>query len=273
MLPILESRNGKKILNGIFSIGAAVVIVGALGKINHTSWGGPALTAGMVTEVCIFILMAFIPPDKEYHWEKVIPNLNISPEEDKNFDPSKVQLPLLGGAATPSPLHGLEEMLKQADITPVNLKRLSDNFQRLNSTVEKMSEIGDMVSATGDYAQKTKEAAQALTHMTQAYNNAAHAVASFSAASESTKQFHEQVQSMTKNLASLNAIYELELQDTNNHLKAMNSFYTNLLSASQTMSQSAEDAKTTQTQIALLAKNLTNLNAVYGNMLSAMQGR
>ena len=41
-------------------------------------------------------------------------------------------------------------------------------------------------------------------------------------AAEGTKQFHEQVQVLTKNLSSLNTIYELELQDTNNHLKAMN---------------------------------------------------
>ena len=68
-------------------------------------------------------------------------------------------------------------------------------------------------------------------------------------------------------------IYELELQDTNSHLKAMNAFYSNLVNASQTMQNSADDAKKTQEQIALLAKNLGNLNSVYGNMLAAMQGR
>jgi gliding motility-associated protein GldL len=78
---------------------------------------------------------------------------------------------------------------------------------------------------------------------------------------------------MTKNLASLNAIYELELQDTNNHLKAMNNFYRNLLNTSQAMSASVDDAKRTQEQITLLAKNLSNLNTIYGNMLSAMHGR
>ena len=71
----------------------------------------------------------------------------------------------------------------------------------------------------------------------------------------------------------MNAIYELELQDTNNHLKAMNSFYGNLVKASESMQGSVVDAKKTQEQIALLAKNLGNLNHVYGNMLSAMQGR
>ena len=67
------------------------------------------------------------------------------------------------------------------------------------------------------------------------------------------KQFHEQVQVLTKNLGSLNAIYEIELQDTNNHLKAMNNFYGNLSAASQTMQNSVEDAKKAHEQIAKLA--------------------
>jgi hypothetical protein len=53
----------------------------------------------------------------------------------------------------------------------------------------------------------------------------------------------------------------------------MNGFYSNLVQASETMQGSVTDAKKTQEQIALLAKNLGSLNHVYGNMLSAMQGR
>jgi len=109
--------------------------------------------------------------------------------------------------------------------------------------------------------------------MKDAYTQSAATVKHFNEAAEGTKAFHEQVQTLTKNLGSLNTIYELELQDTNSHLKAMNSFYSNLVNASQTMQNSADDAKKTQEQIALLAKNLGNLNSVYGNMLAAMQGR
>jgi gliding motility-associated protein GldL len=68
-------------------------------------------------------------------------------------------------------------------------------------------------------------------------------------------------------------MYELELQDSGNHIKAMNSFYDNLVKVSQTMQGSVDDAKKTQEQISLLAKNLSSLNSVYGNMLAAMQGR
>ena len=81
------------------------------------------------------------------------------------------------------------------------------------------------------------------------------------------------VQVLTKNLASLNTIYELELQESNNHLKALNSFYGKLSETSAQMLHSAEDAKKVQEQIGTLATNLGRLNSIYGNMLTAMQGR
>ena len=67
-------------------------------------------------------------------------------------------------------------------------------------------------------------------------------------------------------------IYELELKESNNHLKTLNSFYGKLAEASQTMMGTVEDAGKAKEQIGVLANNLGKLNAVYGNMLSAMQG-
>ena len=78
---------------------------------------------------------------------------------------------------------------------------------------------------------------------------------------------------LTKNLSSLNTIYELELQESNNHLKALNQFYGKLAQASNAMTGTVEDAEKAKQQIGLLASNLGRLNSVYGNMLTAMQGR
>src|ERR1044071_4869768 len=136
-----------------------------------------------------------------------------------------------------------------------------------------MSDISDVVAATSDYSAKTREAANALATMKEAYMGATSSVQHLNNAAEGTKQFHEQVQVLTKNLSSLNTIYELELQDTNNHLKAMNQYYGNLVQASQAMEGSVGDAKKAHDQIAILANNLGRLNQIYGNMLSAMQGR
>jgi gliding motility-associated protein GldL len=236
-----------KWLNFFVCIAASVVIIGALFKLQHWPGADIALIVGLSTEALIFFVYAFVP--------------------DSGGDHGEAQVMVSGGSPA---LAGLDKMLEQADITPVSLQRLSENFQKLGTTVDKMRDISDVVAATGDYTQKTREAASAIGNVAHAYTTAAAAVSSFSNASESTRSFHEQMQGMTKNLASLNAIYELELQDTNNHLKAMNNFYGNLLTVSQAMTGSVDDARKTQDQISKLAQNLTSLNTVYGNMLSAM---
>ncbi|HZE83065.1 MAG TPA: gliding motility protein GldL [Puia sp.] len=250
------SKSTERLVNIIVCVGAAVVIFGALQKILHTKLADFFLTAGLLTEALIFMVYAFLPPPGgEMH--------------------ALVEaLPKLAGGNSGNPaLDKMDKMLQEADITPANLGRLSEGFKKFGTTVDQIKDASGALAATTEYTNKTKEASIALDGMKGAYQNATNTISSLNAASESTKQFHSQVQVLTKNLGSLNAIYELELQDTNNHLKAMNSFYGNLVQASETMQGSVTDAKKTQEQIALLAKNLGNLNHVYGNMLSAMQGR
>lgn len=267
-----KTARGQVVLNFIFAFFAAVVILGALFKIRHWPFADQMITLGLASEVVVFLVMAFlVPPPEEPHWQRYFPDINKHPDLDPNFKPTPLTL---GSVNSGNPaLTKLEDMLREADITPANLGRLSDNFKKLGSTVDNMADISDVVAATGDYTAKTREAASAMTTMKDAYLGAANGIGHFNAAAEGTKQFHEQVQVLTKNLSSLNTIYELELQDTNNHLKAMNKFYSNLTQASEAMQGSVEDAKKAQDQIALLANNLGRLNSIYGNMLTAMQGR
>lgn len=244
-----------KLVNYIVCIGASVVIIGALFKILHWKGADIMLMVGLFTEAFIFLVYAFLPP----------PGNEMAAIAEA--------LPKMATSSGNPAVEKLDKMLNEADITPANLKSLSEGFKKFGTTVNQMKDVTDVVAATSDYTSKTKEAAAALGTMKDVYVKSASAMQSFNEASESTKQFHGQVQTLTKNLSSLNTIYELELQDTNNHLKAMNNFYSNLVQASQAMQGSVDDAKKTQEQIGLLAKNLGNLNQVYGNMLSAMQGR
>lgn len=267
-----KTHRGQIVLNFIFAFFAAVVILGALFKIRHWPYADEMITLGLLSEVLVFLVMAFlVPPPEEPHWQRYFPDINVHPDLDPNFKPTPLSLP---AANTGNPaLNKLEDMLRDADITPANLGRLGDNFKKFGSTVDQMSDISDVVAATGDYTNKTKEAASALATMKDAYVGAANSIQHFNAAADGTKQFHEQVQVLTRNLSSLNTIYELELQDTNNHLKAMNKFYSNLTQASEVMQGSVEDAKKAHDQIGMLASNLSRLNTIYGNMLGAMQVR
>ena len=266
-----KTHRGQVVLNFIFAFFAAVVILGALFKIRHWPAADEMITIGLLSEVIVFLVMAFmVPPPEEPHWQRYFPEINVHPDLDPNFKPTPLTLP--GSTGNPA-LTKMEDMLSAADITPANLGKLSENFKKLGSTVDKISDVSDAIKATNDYSAKTREAANALGQMKDAYMSASNTVQQFNNAAEGTKQFHEQVQVLTKNLSSLNTIYELELQDTNNHLKAMNRFYNNLVQASDAMSGSVDDAKKAHNQISTLAGNLGKLNQIYGNMLSAMQGK
>ncbi|MEP7237082.1 MAG: gliding motility protein GldL [Ferruginibacter sp.] len=248
-----NKRTFLTLIDVLVSAGAAVIIFAAWAKLTHQSYADMMLTIGMWTETAIFLVYAIIEWVKPKHHE----------EDDEPGD--------LAVSANPS-LDSMDKMMQQADITPTNLKKLGEGFQKLQSTVGNMHEIGDVVKNTGDFSNKTKEATAALGSMSTAFASSAATMSSFSNAADSAKGFHEQVQVLTKNLGSLNTIYELELKESNNHLKSLNTFYGKLAEASQTMMGTVEDAGKAKEQISVLANNLGKLNSVYGNMLSAMQG-
>jgi gliding motility-associated protein GldL len=247
-----RKRTFLTLIDVLVSAGAAVIIFAAWAKLTHQSYADKMLTIGMWTETGIFAIYAIIEWVKPKHHE----------EDDE-----------LPEVAAGNPLLSMDKMLNDAEINPANMKKLGDSFQKLQGTVANIADVSDVVKSTSDFGAKTKEATTAISSMATAFTASANSMQSFNTASESAKGFHEQVQGLTKNLSSLNTIYELELKEANNHLKSLNNFYGKLNEASATMMNSVEDANKAKEQISSLAGNLSRLNAVYGNMLSAMQGR
>jgi len=255
-----ESKSGKTYLNYAYSGGAAVVILGALFKIMHWPLANVMLIIGMGTEVFIFIISAFEPQydtHHEYEWERVYPEL-----ADGGPLPTKGQKPLT---------QQLDKMLSDAKVGPELINSLGKGFTTLGDSVSKLNDLTEASVAANDFSKSAKSAAGQITTFAQAAASATTAVGQIGDGAQHTKVYHEQVQNMVKNLSQLNAIYELELQDSNNHLKAMNKFFGNLNSAAQALSETATDATKYKDNLVTLNKNLTSLNAVYGNMLSAMK--
>ncbi len=248
-----RKRTFLTLIDVLVSAGAAVIIFAAWAKLTHKSYADVMLTTGMWTETAIFLVYAAIEWVKPKHHE----------EDDE------LPAPAMAG----NPLASMDKMMQDAEITPSNLKKLGESFNKLHGTVANIADVSDVVKSTSDFGAKTKEATTAIGSMSAAFTASANTMASFNTASESAKGFHEQVQGLTKNLSSLNTIYELELKEANNHLKSLNNFYGKLNEASAAMMTSVDDATKAKEQISALAGNLSRLNAVYGNMLSAMQGR
>jgi gliding motility-associated protein GldL len=252
----------------IYSAGAAVVIFGAWAKITHNEQFGFMLTIGLLTEVVIFGLYAvqsFTMPvvgDDGYEWEKVYPELAPDYKGER-----RAVVPQANGLTG-----NMDQMLAQAKITPDVFEKLGTGFRSLTDSVTKMRDLTDANVATNDYTQNVKAASQSLTQMNKSYSTAITAVSSMADATADTKELRDQTQKVTKNMGALNAVYELELQDTNKHLKAMNAFYGSLSSAMENMADASRDTQQFKSELAKLTGNLSSLNNVYGSMLTAMRG-
>lgn len=250
----------------VYGIGAAVVIIGALFKILHWKGADVMLMVGLGTEAVIFFLSAFQPHQSDHDWALVYPELS------EGYDPSTNDNRFRDKAPQPNGLTGkLDDMLKNANVTPEALTNLGQGLNRLSATTAQLGQLGDATNATDEYTQKVRTAAQSLDGINKAYSNTVEAITSLSNATGDAKEYHLQVQNVTKNLGALNAVYEMELQDANTHLKSMNQFYGTLGKAMENMVQAGKDTENMQVQVADLTGNLTSLNRVYGNMLNAMR--
>ena len=189
-MSFFKSPSFKYLKNLLIGVGAPVVMIGALGKLNSTSWGGFMITAGLLVEAFLFAMLGILGPEKDYYWEKLYPGLD---QYGSQIAPLTA-----GGTSSAAP-------------------------KALNAEVVE-GKLGGMLN---------------------------------------------ELQSMSKSLGSLKALQEVDFSQTGDQLKAMNNFYTKMNEAMATLNNSVEDTKQYQAQMSSLSKNLTSLNAVYGNILSA----
>lgn len=280
MANFFKTKSGKKIKNALFGIGAAIVIIGAWAKILHLSdpkiAGVPfysyMLTIGLLMEAFIFLISAFIPPEPDYYWEKIYPGLDIYDENmEKNsekYGHTKIHTEL---EERKSLAGELDKMMEAAKLDQNLVSRFGDNLRGFSENVSKLGNLADATVASNEFASSAKSAASALNGVKDSFSSAADGMSKLASASSDAQKYHEQVQAASKNLAALNAVYELELQDTNNHLKAMNKFIGNLGVAMNNLETSISDTDKFKNQMSGLATNLEKLNNIYGNMLSAMK--
>ena len=220
------------VYNFIYSIGAAIVILGALFKITHWSLGplsgNTLLAIGLITEAIIFIIFAFDPPKTEesYAWENVYPELL---DKDANPNPKHSTLGIQSAEVKElevSLSDKLDQMLADAKLD-VNL------FERLRTGIDKFSSSVDQINQTVD-----------VTTSTQKYN--------------------DQLTLAASHLESMNALYALQLE----HGKTQTEYSKKYV---EDMQKSAAHSEKFNEELTGLTSNLNSLNRVYGGMLSAMK--
>lgn len=260
-----QKKKFKITLDAVISWGATVVIIGAMFKILHLPYGAIIIGVGLTVEALLFFIMGFVPPHRDPHWEKVYPQLSpdyIGDLPDMNKPVKLNELEIKGNSNS----GGLPD-LKIGDDIIAKIKEGLDNF---SNKVGAISNAADASIATNEFAANVKTAANKASGLSSAFDIATSGVADIASAAQGSKEYHNQVNNLGKSISALNAVYELELQDSSAHLKSMNKFYQNLSLTMSNFNESMDDSKQFKEEVAKLSRNLSSLNAVYGNMLSAM---
>jgi gliding motility-associated protein GldL len=144
-----------------------------------------------------------------------------------------------------------------------------------------MNAMGDVSAASSKYMNTINTANESLGQLTESYQATAKAINetgstyknmadSFSIIEVGGQSYQQQLESLNKNLSALNAVYELQRKGVDDHIKESESLYQGIQGLMKDLTESAGDTKKYREQITLLNDNLSALNNVYGNMLSAM---
>ncbi len=272
------SPQGKKVVGCVYSLGAAVVIVGALFKILHWPGASIMLMIGMFTEAILFSIGVLDDPHPDLHWNHVFPQLTADHE-----DPLVNHLG--GGVAT----QGATE--KGAGVNPLkdeDVKAMQDGLKSISEAAHQIAGISKVAGLTDAFAQNLELAGNAAAQFAEKQQNLDAAstalLASYNGITENmttvqnnTKLYVEKAEAINKNLGAINSVYEIQLKNVQSQAEVieqqsakLNAVGADVDKVQKAIAVSAKDVEKYQDETAKLAQKVVDLNAIYGNMLNAI---
>ncbi len=157
---LFKTKRWKTFMGYVYGWGAAIVMIGALFKLEHWKYSGPLLAVGLITEAFIFFLSAFEPPMETPEWSKVYPEL----KEDYELEGYE--------ELTPKTRKGFDELFSNNDLTPDLLDKVGQGLTNLSNTAKGISDITSATLATDMYVKNMGSASQSMNTLAEINNKA-----------------------------------------------------------------------------------------------------
>lgn len=286
----ISSEKGQRFFNFAYSIGAAIVIWGALFKILHLPGGNTLLSIGMGTEVMMFLLTAFDRPPKEYKWEDVFPVLESKDPEDRPDFSGGGGIVIGSGSGTGdngSQVVSAQEARQAVGIPEgINLSEeqttaLSDSIAKMSAAADQLSRMAELTCATQTYLDQMSSIAQEMERLrttTTALNEVSDVLlhsyeaitGNSSLINESSTGYVEQMQSLNRNISGLNTIYEIQLKSISSQLDSIDRVNRGIKDIRDMYEKSAEQSSRYCEETEKMARYMKQLNQVYEKMITAM---
>jgi gliding motility-associated protein GldL len=291
-----NSPEVKQKLAAAYSLGASVVIIGAMFKILHLPGSGQMLGIGMSVEAFLFALGIFDQPHKDFDWDKIYDFEGNSEKNNAGKGINQSQSSNLNQNNSSSSGSSRSVGLNYSEtINDEDVKKLSEGIKNLTQTAQQFSSLSDVIVETDQFVNNIKGATQvtgAFIKNQDTLNSATGLLATsyqgisdgMEAVEKNTKLYAVKVDTINKNLSSINSIYEIQLKNiqaqsegltqqtekvntVNEELSVIVGDVQKMKSATSIAAVEAENYKTGTTK---LAKQIADLNQVYGNMLNAL---
>ncbi|MGN0210062.1 MAG: gliding motility protein GldL [Muribaculaceae bacterium] len=306
----ISSEKGQRFFNFAYSIGAAIVIWGALFKILHLPGGNALLSLGMGTEVLMFVLTAFDRPPREYHWEDVFPVLESKDPEDRpDFAGGGGGVVINGGTTGGTVVGGtviaggtegsaptgtvivqapsVSDAKAAAGIPAgINLNEedataLSESIAKMSAAADQLSRMAELTSATQAYLDQIAGIAADMQHLrqtTQALNAVSDTIlqsyqaitANSTEISDAATGYAEQMQTLNRNIAGLNTIYEIQLKSVSSQIDSIDRVNRGIKDIRDMYEKSATQSTRYCEETERMARYMQQLNGVYEKMIHAM---
>ena len=282
----LSGDFGQRFFNFAFSIGAAVVIWGALFKILHLAGGNELLSIGMGTEVLMFVLTAFDRPDKEYKWDRVFPVLE-SDNPDDRPDFSQIAAGIAGQQVQPQ--QGVTEAQAKAavglpqslELKPEDSQSLTESIAKMSAAADQLSRMAELTDATQQYlsqmqtvADQMRQLGETTTALNEVQSTLLQSYRSITdnstGISESSTGYVQQMENLNHNISGLNTIYEIQLKSISSQLDSIDRVNRGLKDIRDMYEKSAAESATYCDETEKMARYMKQLNSVYAKMIKAL---
>lgn len=290
MANILEKPGFQKLIHVAYGLGAALVIIGALFKLQHWTGAGIMLTIGMVTEFIIFILSALETMPKKYHWENIYPELEFAGMQTKQsgriahastsshagFD---LNIDALQVAGIKDGIGNLNESLKGLN----SLASISQSSQQLSATLLSANQaVANMAHTSGafsetcaattkivsNYATETQRGIENTQKTMSVYGESVNALSRNVGAINSS--FELQLNSLNKAIGGVTASFEAQVRENQQYQQTYGLLNQEIVSLVTDVKRSVQSSADMSAQMKSLTENVARLNSVYGNMLTAI---
>jgi gliding motility-associated protein GldL len=281
----LSGEGGQRFFNFAYSIGAAVVIWGALFKILHLPGGNMLLCIGMGTEVLMFVLTAFDRPPREYHWEDVFPVLETRDPEDRPDlsaggngggggvagVPAGGTVVINGGTAAAMDPEAAATFAAQAPARSA-AQIVADTPLSADASVADATEhYVAQITALGEQMQQLRQSTEALNNVSQILLQSYQAITENSdRITESSTGYVDEMTTLNRNVAGLNTIYEIQLKSVSSQLDSIDRVNRGIKDIRDMYEKSAESSSHYCEETERMARYMAQLNDIYAKMISAM---